>query len=141
MLPSLQVTGFENIEKRSLYQSWLGTTQEQDAKDCLLVLNAEGISSIDWIIVDHYGLGEEWEVNVSSSINSGYQPRVMIIDDLADRTHMADIIIDQNYLGEDASARYNSLVPKTCKQLLGPKFAILSPEYSYLHQCIPIRKN
>jgi UDP-2,4-diacetamido-2,4,6-trideoxy-beta-L-altropyranose hydrolase len=50
----------------------------------------------------------------------------MVIDDIANRTHNCDILLDQNYEDE---ARYNNLIQGECKKLLGPKYALLSDEY------------
>jgi UDP-2,4-diacetamido-2,4,6-trideoxy-beta-L-altropyranose hydrolase len=52
----------------------------------------------------------------------------MVIDDIADREHDCDILLDQNFF-PSMKARYESLVPKSCKQLLGPKYALLRPEF------------
>ncbi len=52
----------------------------------------------------------------------------MVIDDLANRKHNCDIILDQNYYA-DMKLRYQGLVPKYCNQLLGPEYALLRKEF------------
>ena len=43
----------------------------------------------------------------------------MVIDDLANRIHDFDLLLDQNY-HQDMEHRYDGLVPPTCRKLLGP---------------------
>jgi UDP-2,4-diacetamido-2,4,6-trideoxy-beta-L-altropyranose hydrolase len=53
----------------------------------------------------------------------------MVIDDLADREHDCDILLDQNFYS-DMKRRYKHLVPNKCKKLLGPKFVLLRPAFN-----------
>lgn len=76
-----------------------------------------------WVIVDHYGLGSTWETTVAQSAI-----RVAVIDDLADRPHAADVLVDQNL--QSSPDRYVGLVPARCRQLLGPRHALLRPEFA-----------
>lgn len=76
-----------------------------------------------WLVVDHYGIDARWEPAVRRS-----GCRVMAIDDLADRAHDCDLLLDQN-LGRRA-ADYDALVPKACRRLVGPSFALLRPQFS-----------
>ena len=68
-------------------------------------------------------------------------PGRLVIDDLADRAHEADILLDQNFFGEGSEQRYQKLVPNHCRELFGPHYALLGPEYSQLHPLVPPRKN
>lgn len=76
-----------------------------------------------WIIVDSYDLDHQWE-----SVIRQYTNKVVVIDDLANRKHDCDLLIDQNFYPE-MQTRYENLVPKHCLQLLGPKYALLRPEF------------
>lgn len=76
-----------------------------------------------WLVVDHYGLDHVWEREQRSSVN-----RILAIDDLADRLHDCDLLLDQNY--NEFRNRYEHLVPATCTILLGPQFALLRPEFA-----------
>jgi UDP-2,4-diacetamido-2,4,6-trideoxy-beta-L-altropyranose hydrolase len=78
---------------------------------------------VDSVIVDHYDLDIKWETKIRP-----YTNKIMAIDDLADRRHDCDILLDQN-LSEDMELRYNQLVPPHCKKLLGPQFALLRQEF------------
>jgi len=47
---------------------------------------------IDWIIIDHYSLDHRWECDLRK-----YVKKIMVIDDLANRPHECDLLLDQNY--------------------------------------------
>ena len=98
---------------------WLGSTQEQDAEICHLILNK---LVTDWLIVDHYSLDWVWQMRLHDSFQ-----KLMVIDDLADRNHVCDLLLDQTY-GRDAND-YKSLVPSRCQVLAGSKYALLRPEF------------
>jgi UDP-2,4-diacetamido-2,4,6-trideoxy-beta-L-altropyranose hydrolase len=51
-----------------------------------------------------------------------------VIDDLADRRHDCDILLDQNYC-DNLEDRYENLLPDHCLRLLGPKYVLLRPEF------------
>lgn len=95
---------------------------QTDAKQTTAILAAEN-SVIDWLIVDHYGLDAQWETTMRP-----YVRKIMVIDDMANRRHDCDILLDQN-LYMDMESRYQDLVPNNCQQLLGPKYALLRPEF------------
>ncbi|MDR3162898.1 MAG: UDP-2,4-diacetamido-2,4,6-trideoxy-beta-L-altropyranose hydrolase [Helicobacteraceae bacterium] len=79
----------------------------------------------DYLVVDQYSLDHEFENKMHV-----FCKRVVVIDDLANRKHMADYLLDQNV---NASAeRYKTLVPERCVQLLGTRYALLQPEYSMI---------
>jgi len=65
--------------------------------------------------------------------------RIFAIDDLADRTHDCDQLLDQN-LFADMHTRYASKVPEDCRLLLGPEYTLLQPIYAELHDRIPPRE-
>lgn len=76
----------------------------------------------DWIIVDHYDLGESWE---SAAVPD--HVRLLVLDDLANRKHNADILVDQNYAR--IVEEYRGLVPSSCEVLTGSQYAILRQEF------------
>jgi UDP-2,4-diacetamido-2,4,6-trideoxy-beta-L-altropyranose hydrolase len=135
-LPELPLASHEGLQGRNLYGAWLGCSQAQDAADCLQILRQAGISSADGLVVDHYGLDAQWQAQLLDGLA---QPKLLVIDDLADRPHLADLLLDQNFFGEASADRYRSLVPTACGQLLGPHYALLGPEYAQLHPLVPPR--
>jgi UDP-2,4-diacetamido-2,4,6-trideoxy-beta-L-altropyranose hydrolase len=98
---------------------WLGNTQAQDADVCNLILRN---FRPDWLIVDHYSLDQVWEMKVEDACK-----KLMVIDDLADRHHSCDILLDQTY-GRSVND-YNKLTPPKCLKLIGSKYALLRPEF------------
>ena len=99
------------------------SSQEADASMTIEVANKIFPNGVNWIVVDHYGLDSKWENFLSHKFE-----RIMVIDDIANRSHNCDILVDQNY--EDAS-RYSNLVNKKSILLLGPNYALLNPEYAH----------
>jgi len=127
------------LEGRALYAAWLGCSQQQDAADCLSALEQAGSRSAKWLIVDHYGLDASWEGAMREGLGSEPPPQLLVIDDLADRTHSCELLLDQNFFGAATQQRYGGLVPPQCRQLLGPQYALLGPEYALLHPLVPPR--
>lgn len=102
------------------YAAWLGVRQAEDAAQVL-----DGLSdwSPDWMIVDHYGLDAVWEGALRA-----HTKRIMAIDDLANRQHDCDLLLDQNHT-INQETRYLDRVAATCRLLLGPRYALLDPAY------------
>jgi len=113
-----------SAETYPAHAAWLGTDWENDAQQTRDML---GNSAIDWLIVDHYALEERWERKLRPACS-----RLMVIDDLADRPHDCDLLLDQN-LGREP-ADYATLVPDNSKILAGPKYALLRPGFAALRQ-------
>lgn len=101
------------------HENWLGGDWMTDAIETLRVLSE---NVVNWLIVDHYGLDYRWEDVVRRSCK-----KLLVIDDLADRKHSCDVLLDQNY--GSSNSRYTGLVPGGCTQLHGPRFAMLNPKY------------
>jgi UDP-2,4-diacetamido-2,4,6-trideoxy-beta-L-altropyranose hydrolase len=138
-LPELPLSAAEGLQGRELYSAWLGCSQGQDAADCLQSLAQANIKSASWLVVDHYGLDVTWEKLLLAGLVGEATTRLLVIDDLADRLHQADLLLDQNYFGAKTETRYTRLVPAHCRQLLGPHYALLGPEYAQHHPLVPPR--
>ncbi len=91
----------------------------QHATNSLAVILPE----TDLIIIDHYNLDTRYETHLYNKVSG-----VMVIDDLANREHHCNLLLDGNLLPNSAS-RYKDLVPKDCTTLLGPQFALLREEF------------
>lgn len=102
------------------YEAWLGVSSEEDVLDCIEFIK---LSHPDWLVVDHYALDASWEKALKPHVG-----KILVIDDLADRPHDCDLLLDQN-LGSNV-ADYVNKVTATCKVLTGPEFALLRPEFS-----------
>lgn len=101
---------------------WLGATQAEDAEACAPILTAQ---RPDWLIVDHYSLDARWERALAP-----HYRKLMVIDDLADRPHACDLLLDQTF-GREA-ADYRPLVPAYSRLLCGSQYALLRPEFAAL---------
>ena len=139
-LPEQPLEPCYGLEGRELYGAWLGCSQTIDAAQCLEALAQAGITSASWLVADHYGLDARWEAQLLGGLAGGAAaPKLLVIDDLADRPHQADLLLDQNFFGEATEQRYQGLVPPQCRQLLGPHYALLGLEYAQLHPLVPQR--
>jgi UDP-2,4-diacetamido-2,4,6-trideoxy-beta-L-altropyranose hydrolase len=105
------------------HAEWLGTTQQLDAEQTRDALSG---MSLDWLIVDHYALDAVWEKTLRPLVK-----QIAVIDDIADRAHDCDVLIDQN-LHDGSSDRYKGLVPEQCVLLVGPSYALLRDEFRML---------
>jgi len=92
-----------------------------DSKQTLALLAAS--RALDWVVVDHYRIDEHWERVVRKSARF-----VLAVDDLADRKHACDVLLDPGYY-EAPARRYQDLVPSDCVLLQGPRYALLRPEF------------
>lgn len=116
----------------NIYSQWLGVTWQDDARQTLDTIYAQ---DFDWLIVDHYALDSKWEDMLASSVTN-----IMVIDDLANRRHNCDLLLDQN-LGRK-KCDYKALLPQNCTTLIGPYYGLLRPEFLMLRdKSLKRRKN
>lgn len=106
------------------YAAWLGDTEAGDAAATIAVLAGH---RPDWVVADHYTLAAEWETAVGAHCE-----HLMVIDDLADRAHRCDLLLDQTF-GRNAAA-YAPLVPAAARLFCGAEFALLRPEFAALRE-------
>lgn len=111
---------------------WLGLPWQDDAAQTAEIV-VESVPST-WMIVDHYGLDARWEKRFRSS-----GVKIAVIDDLLDRPHSCDLLLNQNLM-PDLDSRYKALVPNDCTLLLGPSYALLHKDYGLLRPRSPARK-
>lgn len=104
------------------HAAWLGVDRSEDAAQTIAAVDAE---RLDWLVVDHYALDAVWERELRPHVQ-----HLMVIDDLADREHDADLLLDQN-LGR-REEDYSAFVPTACRLLIGPRYALLRSEFARL---------
>lgn len=112
------------VSSQPIHAAWLGvdwSTDSEQTKVCL------GDTVVDWLIVDHYALDARWEQAVRPLCR-----KLMVIDDLVDRPHDCDLLLDQS-LSRDAGD-YSPLVPDGCTVLAGAHYALLRPEFADLRK-------
>lgn len=115
-----------NIGGTLAHSNWLRASQEVDLVDSEKALGPE---IWDWVVVDHYAIDCTWESELKKK---GLARRILVIDDLADRMHDCDVLLDQN-LGR-ACEDYANLVPDNCVLLVGPLYALVRDEFLSLRQ-------
>lgn len=104
---------------------WLDTSQQDDAQETIGVLSDK---TWDWLVVDHYALDARWESALRQTAKN-----ILVIDDIADRQHDCDVLLDQNFYA-DMDTRYTGKVPAHCQLLLGPRYAMLREEFRQLRE-------
>lgn len=120
-LPATDSTSTTSTSDNSFaHTHWLGADWTSDALDTLMVLQGQ---RTDWLVVDHYALDARWENKLRQACQ-----RLLVVDDLADRSHDCDLLLDQN-LGRVVDD-YETLVPASCSVLAGPQHALLRPEFA-----------
>lgn len=100
------------------YLGWLQRGVLADVNDVVPYLE-----NADWVISDHYALGEEWERQVKQRTGI----RILAIDDLV-REHCADIILDQTLSRKAKEYKVAS------KVLAGIEYSLLNPRFSELRK-------
>lgn len=119
-------------KKLTGYAKWLTVSQEQDAQETADVIKKLA-NKVDCLVVDSYAIDCTWE-----RLLRPYVQEIMVIDDLANRHHDCDVLLDQNfYLNKEK--RYQGLVPEHCELLLGPKHALLRDEFSLAQKDMQLR--
>ena len=103
-------------------QLWLGCHYQDDAKECLQYIQNSKLKKIDLLIVDHYSLDYRWQ-----DLLRPLCEKIMVIDDLANREHHCDILLDQTFGRHQQD--YHQLIPKHCTLLLGKEYMLLRDEF------------
>jgi UDP-2,4-diacetamido-2,4,6-trideoxy-beta-L-altropyranose hydrolase len=100
------------------HAAWARVAPSRDADE-----TAAALGPCDWLVVDHYALDARWQTAARPP-----GARLLVIDDLADRPHACDLLLDQT-LGR-AGADYDALLPPEAEVLAGPRHALLRPEFA-----------
>ncbi|WP_158589579.1 MULTISPECIES: UDP-2,4-diacetamido-2,4,6-trideoxy-beta-L-altropyranose hydrolase [Clostridia] len=103
------------------YEYWLTVNWRIDVLETMQAV--QFLSSINWLIIDHYNIDYQWEQAIKPFVE-----KIMVIDDLANRAHDCDLLLDHN-LVKEADKRYVKLVPEHTKLLLGTKYLLLRQEF------------
>lgn len=104
------------------HAAWLKVPVAQDRDQTAAVIAEHGAG---WLVVDHYAIDARWQMPLRRR-----QPglRLLVIDDLADRPHDCELLLDTSQ--PDGAERYRPLLPPACQALLGPRFALLRPQFA-----------
>ena len=113
----------------------------QNSVHCVDVLSNEDLfkpaamnsDHIDLLIIDHYEIDSDYEASCRSFAN-----KVLVIDDLANRKHDCDILLDQTF--GRTLMEYKPLVPEACQILTGSEYALLRPQFAHLREASLARR-
>jgi len=122
--------GISDAVEGNEYARWLGCSQQEDG---LLTANSIDLNMTDWIIVDNYALSGEWE-----SLFIGKGIKVFAIDDLANRPHRCNLLLDQTF-GREAG-NYHHLTLPSSRLLVGAEYSLLRPEFAAMRNEVLSRK-
>ena len=117
-----KINGYTHIQKEKLEKKLKTQLIHNDLVETKKIIEKYK-NSTNWLIIDHFGIDHFWEKNVRVNIK-----KIIVIDDLANRKHECDILIDQNFY-ENMEKRYTKLIPNYCEQCIGPRFTLLRPEF------------
>jgi UDP-2,4-diacetamido-2,4,6-trideoxy-beta-L-altropyranose hydrolase len=112
------------------YEAWLEVDWKIDLLQTVNMIKSDPSSSC--LIIDHYSIDSKWE-NLFHRLTG---KKIIVIDDLANRSHFCQIILDQNI--SNRNDRYDDLVPKSCVKFLGLPYVILREDF--LNEKINLRK-
>jgi UDP-2,4-diacetamido-2,4,6-trideoxy-beta-L-altropyranose hydrolase len=129
-LPLWRDAAVHDLETLPVEDPWPQPLQLRDSDDVLEALRSR--PGVDMLIVDHYALGLVWEQALRPAA-----AQLMVVDDLV-REHDCSILLDQNLHPEHAG-RYAGRVPRHCRMLLGPSFALLRAEFARCRQAATVR--
>jgi|LauGreDrversion4_2_1035121.scaffolds.fasta_scaffold06680_2 UDP-2,4-diacetamido-2,4,6-trideoxy-beta-L-altropyranose hydrolase len=102
-------------------QHWSGVAWSKDVSDVIAVM--QNIRP-EWMIVDHYAFDEKWHGAVCQSLGC----KLLVIDDLADRSLDTDVLLDQNW-DSNHEGKYIGRLRRDPAWLTGPTFALLDKIY------------
>ena len=97
-------------------------SQKEDAAETINIINKNKLSP-KCVIVDHYGISLKWERLIRPHTKT-----IFVIDDLFNRKHDCDFLLNQNYL-PDMASKYNNLIPANTKTFFSPRYALLRDEF------------
>ena len=117
-----KINGYTHIQKEKLEKKLKTQLIHNDLVETKKIIEKYK-NSTNWLIIDHFGIDHFWEKNVRVNIK-----KIIVIDDLANRKHECDILIDQNFY-KNMQKRYTKLIPNYCEQCIGPRFTLLRPEF------------
>ena len=97
-------------------------------------LSAAMPGGCDLLVVDHYSLDERFERSCRP-----WARRILVVDDVADRRHDCDVLVDQSPGRQTGD--YRSLVPADCSIFTGSGYALLDQRFRMAKAKAPRRNS
>ena len=140
---SLEGSLISDIQKKGFgifrfYSNSEKINEKNDAQKTIsLIKKHSGQKNI--LIIDNYQLSKKWETYAKPFVH-----KLIVIDDLPNRSHNCDLLIDQN-LHTKVNGLYKGLIPSNCIKLIGPKFSMIRKEFRMMRKSVkprtfPIKK-
>ena len=135
MISDIQDKGFGIFR---FYSNSEKINEKNDAQKTIsLIKKHSGQKNI--LIIDNYQLSKKWETYAKPFVH-----KLIVIDDLPNRSHNCDLLIDQN-LHTKVNGLYKGLIPSNCIKLIGPKFSMIRKEFRMMRKSVkprtfPIKK-
>lgn len=104
------------------HREWLTCDSTTDATK---TLSACDYQTPFWLVIDHYAIDKKWQKRIRQSWP---KLNIMVIDDLADREHEADLLLDQTL--DRMPTDYAGKLSEDCHLLLGTHYALLRSEFA-----------
>ena len=138
VLEDYQKETTRNNDKKFI--SDISTNQVLDALNTISLIESLNIQNFCYLIMDHYFLDRKWEEVIQNKYKKDENKlfKMLVIDDLFNREHSCDFILDQNIIAQKNP--YLNLINQNTNCLLGPYFALLSSEYSLKKKSI-VKRN
>lgn len=130
MFTTIELNGYQY---KKIAGDELNQSQQFDAEQTIKVISELFPEGFDWLVVDHYSLDALWESQLRQHVK-----KIMVIDDLANRRHDCDLLLDQNYY-RNYETRYSGLVSSECLTFLGPSFVLFRPEFYVVKEINRVR--
>ena len=140
---SLEGSLISDIQKKGFgifrfYSNSEKINEKNDAQKTISLIKKHG-GKKNILIIDNYQLSKKWETYVKPFVH-----KLIVIDDLSNRSHNCDLLIDQN-LHTKVNGLYKGLIPSNCIKLIGPKFSMIRKEFRMMRKSVkprtfPIKK-
>lgn len=101
-----------------VHAAWAGVPAAQDAAE-----TRAAVADVQVLVVDHYAFDARWQIAARP-----FGARLVAIDDLADRAHACDLLVDPNF--GRFPRDYDALMPEGAERLMGTTYALLRPEFA-----------
>lgn len=110
------------------HAAWAGVPAAQDAAE-----TRAAVADTDVLVVDHYAFDARWQIAARP-----FGARLVAIDDLADRAHACDLLVDPNF--GRFPRDYDALMPEGAERLMGTTYALLRPEFAAAREAALARR-
>jgi UDP-2,4-diacetamido-2,4,6-trideoxy-beta-L-altropyranose hydrolase len=103
------------------HAGWAGLSWDRDVAETIDALAGH---APDWLVIDHYAFDARWHEAARAALGCA----VLSVDDLGDRSHSVEILLDAN-AAIDHEEKYKGRLNGRPRMLTGPRYALLASAY------------